>query len=250
LSEIPRTIATPRGGKRPAAFWRLRTFVADRLNPNAFLGLHLTVGVLLGSLGVWALSALLDAVLDNALLVRWDIAADAWIHARVTPQGLNIFNWISRAGSPASMTVLAIVGAIVLLAQRRVVMLIGWIAAFAGASILENVLKLLVHRHRPVYGAAYVSSHSFSFPSGHATMSFTGMAALLYVLWVYWHPSRRLRVLSIVAAAVAVVLVGVSRIYLGVHYPSDVLGGWATGAAWIAVCVSGVAFALHYRRSP
>jgi undecaprenyl-diphosphatase len=246
VSDVPETIDDAPSVKDVRSLKRLREFIADRFNPKAYLGLHLTVGLVIGSLGVWAFSELLDAVLDNATLVRLDIAADAWIHSHVTPQGLNVFHWISQIGSPRSMTILAIAGGIVLLTQRRVVMFIGWAAAFGGAGILENVLKLLVHRRRPAYGSAYVNAHSFSFPSGHATMSFIGMTTLLYVLWVYWHPPRQLRILSIVGAIAFIVLVGVSRVYLGVHYPSDILGGWAAAAAWLAVCVSGVAFTLHY----
>ncbi|MEO6877810.1 MAG: phosphatase PAP2 family protein [Gemmatimonadaceae bacterium] len=244
MKDVPRTIGQ---GKPVGRLGRLRHFIADRLDPKAYLGLRLTVALAIGTLGVWAFSALLDAVLDNALLVRLDIAADAAIHARVTPAGLEIFNLVSRIGSPVSMVAMATVIAIVLWKQKRTTMLVGWIAAFGGGGILEHVLKLLVGRTRPVYGAAYLSGHSYSFPSGHAMMSFIGMTTLLFVLWVYWHPSRPARIASIVAAIVVIVLVGVSRIYLGVHYPSDVLGGWAAGAAWVAVCVSGVAFTLHYR---
>lgn len=247
MSEPPRTIgATPPAG--PVG--RFRQFLSDRLDPKAALGLQLTVGLVVGALGIWAFGALLDAVLDNQVLVRFDVAADAWIHAHVTPGGLNIFNWISRIGSPVSMTGIAVIGAVMLWREGRRIMLVAWIAAFAGGGILEYVLKLIVHRHRPTYGAAYVSAHSFSFPSGHAMMSMVGMAMLLYVLGLYWHPRRIWRVLSILGAIAVVVLVGVSRIYLGVHYPSDVLGGWAGGAAWVAVCVSAAAYALHWQGAP
>lgn len=244
MRDLPKTIGPQASASR---LGRLRSFIANRLDPKTYLGLRLTVGLAIGLLGLWAFSALLDAVLDNALLVRWDFAADAAVHARVTPTGLEIFNWVSRIGSPVSMVAMAVVCAVVLWKQNRTTMLVGWIAAFAGGGILESVLKLLVHRTRPVYGAAYLSGHSYSFPSGHAMMSFIGMTTLLFTLWVYWHPSRPVRIASIVAAIAVIVLVGVSRIYLGVHYPSDVMGGWAAGAAWVAVCVSGVAFTLHYR---
>ncbi|HEY4219440.1 MAG TPA: phosphatase PAP2 family protein [Gemmatimonadaceae bacterium] len=248
MSDVPEAIDDASSTRPVRSLGRLRDFVSDRFNPKAYLGLHLTVALIIGSLGVWAFSALLDAVLDNATLVRLDLAAAVWMHAHVTAQGLKFFNWVSNAGSPRSMTIFGIVGALVLAVRRRFVMFIGWSSAFAGAGILESVLKLLVHRTRPAYGEAYVG-HSFSFPSGHATMSFIGMTTLLYVLWVYWHPPRLLRVLSILAATAVIILVGVSRVYLGVHYPSDVLGGWAFAASWLAVCVSGVAFTMHYRRS-
>jgi membrane-associated phospholipid phosphatase len=184
-------------------------------------------------------------VLDNETLVRWDVASDAWIHSRVTQQGLAVFDWITRAGSPLSMSVLGVVVGALLLWQRRRTILIPWIAALAGGGILDNVIKQLVHRTRPVYGAAYLTGHSYSFPSGHAMGSIIAIGMLLYVLGLYWHPSRLVRISSIIVACIFVVLVGVSRVYLGVHYPSDVMGGWAAGAAWMAVCVSGASFALH-----
>jgi membrane-associated phospholipid phosphatase len=247
LTDTPRTIGeTPPAG--PVG--RLRRFLDDRLDPKAALGLQLTIVLVVAGLGLWAFGALLDAVLDNKLLVRLDIAADAWIHAHVTAGGLEIFNWISRIGSPVSMTLVAVVGAVLLWREGRRIMLVAWAAAFAGGGILENVLKLIVHRTRPTYGAAYLSGHSYSFPSGHAMMSMIGMATLMYVLGLYWHPRRPWRVLSILGAVVLVVLVGVSRIYLGVHYPSDVLGGWTAGAAWVAVCVASVAWPLHRYRPP
>jgi len=235
----------PQGTERPGPIARFRRFTAARFDPKTYLGLHLTVGLVVGALGVWLFSALLDAVLDNETLVRWDVASDAWIHSHVTQQGLAIFDWITRAGSPLSMTVLGVVVGVLLLWQRRRTILIPWIAALAGGGILDDVIKQLVHRTRPVYGAAYLTGHSYSFPSGHAMGSIIALGMLLYVLGLYWHPSRLVRISSIIVACIFVVLVGVSRVYLGVHYPSDVMGGWAAGAAWVAVCVSGASFALH-----
>ena len=226
---------------------RFRRFIAERFDSTTYLGLHLTVGLLVAGLGVWAFSALLDAVLDNEMLVRWDIAADAWIHAHVTPAGLTIFDVLTQLGSPASMVALGVIVAFVLFRQHRRTVLIAWIAAFAGGEILNTIIKNLVHRTRPVYGAAYLKGHSYSFPSGHAMGSIIGIGMLLYVLGLYWHPGRAVRVTTMLLGIVVVVLIGVSRIYLGVHYPSDVLGGWAAGGAWMAVCVTGASIALHRR---
>jgi len=224
---------------------RLRSFLAARFESKTYLGLHLTIALVVACGGIWLLSALIDAVLDNATLVRLDLAADAWVHARVSDAGLHFFVIMSDIGSPAAMTALAIVGGLVLLIRRRPRTLVAWTAAFAGGFAIENILKRVVHRIRPPYGAAYLNGHSFSFPSGHATGSLIGYTMLAYVLIMHWRTSHSLRTVIVAVAALIVLLVGISRIYLGVHYPSDVLGGWVTAAVWVAVCLSAVGVALH-----
>lgn len=114
--------------------------------------------------------------------------------------------------------------------------LIGWLAgALAGAAGLEYVLKHLVDRTRPIV-VPYLAPHSgLSFPSGHATASlaFFGMLAILLA-----HRSRSLAKAPIyIASGLLVGLVGFSRIYLGVHWPTDVLGGYLLGGAWLAFLV-------------
>lgn len=224
---------------------RVRAFLAARLESKTYLGLHLTICLVVACAGLWLLSALVDAVLDNATLVRFDLATDAWIHARVTAAGLQFFSVLTFIGSPRAMTVLAVLGGLVLLLRRRPRTLVAWTAAFVGGFALENIMKRAVHRARPPYGAAYLSGHSFSFPSGHALGSFIGYTMLAYVLILHWHVPRVVRTAFIAFAALIVLLVGVSRVYLGVHYPSDVLGGWITAAVWVAVCLSAAGIALH-----
>ena len=233
----------------PGPLGRLQRFVAARFNPKAYLGIHLVAGLIVVALGVGVFSGLLGGVLDNDILVKWDVAADAWIHARVTTQGLRIFNWITQVGSPPSMIALGVIVAMVLWRQQRRIALIAWGAAFIGGGVFDAVIKQLVHRTRPVYAAAYLHGHTYSFPSGHSMGSIIGIGMLLYLLGIYWHPSRAMRVALIVAAIAIVILIGVSRLYLGVHFPSDVMGGWAAGAAWAAICMNGCSFALHRHES-
>ena len=69
---------------------RTKRFVANRLSTDTYIGLHLTVTFLVAVAAIWLSSALLEAVLDNAALVRWDVAAAEWVHARVTPRGISL----------------------------------------------------------------------------------------------------------------------------------------------------------------
>jgi len=224
-----------------------RKFLERRLDTSTFLGLHLTLGLVVVAGALWLFASLLDAVLDNAFLVRFDKFADRMIHAQTTPAGLAFFNFMSRVGSPVAMTILAIVGGIYLLARRWPTLFVTWVAAFAGGGLLERLLKAVVHRTRPPYGTQYLTGNSFSFPSGHAMASIIGCGMLVYLLFVSRQLGRGGHAVAIGAAAIFVMLVGASRIYLGVHYPSDVLGGWAAGAAWLAICISVAGIVLHHR---
>jgi len=226
---------------------RLWSWILERFDRRTHLGLHLTLALVVGVAAVWAFSALLDAVLDNATLVRMDILVDAQIHRIETPTGTVLFTWITRVGSPVSMAVLGAIGAVVLLIRRERRMFVTWIAAFVGTAVLERTLKVLVHRSRPAYASARLAHQSFSFPSGHAMGSFIGFGMLVYVVAAHWRLSRRARLPLITAAATIILLVGVSRVYLGAHYPSDVLGGYAAAAAWMSACIGGLAVWLNRR---
>ena len=228
---------------------RWRRFVAARLDRSQYLGLHLTVGLLVASLGVWLFGALVDSVLENDVVVHLDVAADAAIHARVTPLGLRIFDGITQLGSPTAMAILMVMGAIVLWRQHRRIALIGWIAAFVGGVLFDSAVKYAVHRARPTYGAAYLHGHTYSFPSGHAMGSMIGYGMLVYLLGLYWHPGRATRWVTYAFVALLVLAVGVSRLYLGVHYPSDVVGGYGAGAAWLAICLTGLSIAQGRARA-
>lgn len=226
---------------------QLRAFFAGRFDTSTYLGLHLTLSLGVAAAGVWLFSSLLDAVLDRAMLVRFDQSAARIIHVQTTPAGLAFFNVVSWVGDPFTMLVGAVIGAIVLLRRGWTIRLVMWVAAFAGGEALEHVLKAVVHRSRPPYGTAYLTDASFSFPSGHAMMSFIGCGIALYVVFVAVRPPVATRIALAAATTILVVLVGMSRVYLGVHFPSDVLGGWAAGAAWLAVCTGVAGIVLHRR---
>lgn len=230
---------------KAAEHGRLRSFLKARLEPKAYLGLHLTVGLILGAAGLWIFGALLDALLDNSMMVKVDIATDAFIHTHMTPRLLRIVLATTELGGPIAMASLAGVGAIVLWRAKRRVILLGWIAAFVGGAIIDEVLKRAVHRTRPTYGAAFVRTDSFSFPSGHAMGSMIGYGMLVSVLFFFWHPKRMWKILVYVLAGLLVLAIGLSRLFLGVHYPSDVAGGWAAALAWLSMCITGVNMARH-----
>ena len=107
-------------------------------------------------------------------------------------------------------------------------------SAVAGGMLISHLLKLLFARPRPEIEHA-VQVFTPSFPSGHATLSavtFLTLAALLSRV----RTRRRVKIYFVSVAVILTVIVGVSRIYLGVHYPTDVLAGWCIGSAWAIAC--------------
>jgi len=111
-------------------------------------------------------------------------------------------------------------------------------AVMLGEGALNTILKLAVHRARPSL-FTHATTLGLSFPSGHAMATFCLMGLILWFVWADLQPV--LQGVTVVAAVAFVVAVGFSRVYLGVHYPSDVLGGWLASTAWL-----GAAPALLY----
>jgi membrane-associated phospholipid phosphatase len=233
-------------GEAARPIHRVKRFLAARLDPESHLGRGLTVSVLILALAVWVLSGLLDAVLDNETLVRMDLKVEQWFHVYATPTGLTIFNGITQLGSPV-VDVLIVVVALVLLRKKDWLLFWNWLIANLGGKGLEYLLKYTVHRSRPEYGAAYLNGHSYSFPSGHSMGATVCYLLIAYLLVARPGVSSTIRVGVFAAASMIVLAVALSRLYLGVHYPSDVLGGIAAGLAWLSVCGAARRFVAHRR---
>ncbi len=104
-----------------------------------------------------------------------------------------------------------------------------------GGWLLSTLLKLGVARPRPELVSHLVVVSDFSFPSGHAMLSavtYLTLGALLYRM----EQRRALKLFYLLTALLLTILIGCSRVYLGVHYPTDVVGGWTAGAAWASLC--------------
>ena len=140
--------------------------------------------------------------------------------------------------SLGGVTVLAIITVLIatyLLLVRKRVTSIFVVASVLGGWVLSHGIKIGVARPRPDLVPHLVEVHDLSFPSGHAMVS--AVTYLTIGLLVAQMQSRRVARCYFVSVAVAItLLVGISRVFLGVHYPTDVLGGWSAGAAWACSC--------------
>jgi undecaprenyl-diphosphatase len=214
--------------------WLLR-----RLTPGQYLGLHLTVGLLAAAGGLWLFGGLAEDLLTGDPIVRFDRALDDYLHAHATPDLTTFFLIVTALGSIEVIVLLGVVEAAFLAWRRRWLFLGSWLAAVAGSAVLNQLLKGLFARPRPHFDHPLLVETSYSFPSGHAMESFVvyGMLAYFAVLALRTWESR---VGVVLGAALLVVLIGFSRMYLGVHYFSDVIAGYAAGGVWLSALITGV----------
>jgi membrane-associated phospholipid phosphatase len=159
----------------------------------------------------------------------WDAAIALWLNARATP-ALDRFWWIvTTLGGVPVMTLMTVALAVALIAQNRASQALFVIISVGGAVVLNLLLKSEFRRARPTLFEPFVVEPNFSFPSGHSTTSAAFVAALVVLSW-----RTRWRWLASCFGILYAVLVGVSRVYLGAHYPSDVIAAWSVTLAWVA----------------
>jgi undecaprenyl-diphosphatase len=221
----------------------------DRIRPLIrWLGRHdlwLVGSLAAAAAGIWIFAEVADAVrereahdIDRAILLAMRSPADPG-----DPVGPRWFEELARdvtalGGSAILLLVtLGVVGYLLLRRERATAVLIG--ATALGAELASTVLKLSFGRPRPELVPAFAHVYTASFPSGHAMLS----AAIYLTFALQLARTQRdslIRGYVIAVALVIVVAVGISRVYLGVHWPTDVLAGWAAGGAW-ALLVWGIA---------
>jgi membrane-associated phospholipid phosphatase len=150
------------------------------------------------------------------------------IHSFQTPLITNVMKIITNIASPfATISILATSSALLIWrGRKRDAFFV--CAATIGALLISLGLKLVFLRPRPQLWTHLVIESDFSFPSGHATIT---MAFALSIIFLAWPTKWRWPV--IIVGAIAVILVGISRLYLGVHFPTDVLAGWLVSAMWV-----------------
>jgi membrane-associated phospholipid phosphatase len=209
-----------------------------RRHPHTYLGLHGVVGFVGATLCTWAFFAIADEYPEKAWLARVDSGFTSWLQVHGTETGESIFSVVSLFGSEIIGALLVAAG-VVLLVRRdwRHLVMLG--VTCGGGAALNVALKDQFQRVRPTFADEFRVT-DWSFPSGHAMDSLIG-----YGLIAYWiarqFPRARWPVAT--AAAAVVVAIGFSRIYLGVHYLSDIVAGYTAGLIWLWVCVTGYRFA-------
>ncbi|HSF26783.1 MAG TPA: phosphatase PAP2 family protein [Actinomycetes bacterium] len=229
--------------------------VSAEVNGSPGLG---SVRVALASLSLLVVAvpfALLLVLVEGrwAPLLRIDVATDDALHAFAVDHDtfVNLMRLLSWSGSTTVWFVVYGAIAATLLVRGRLRLATFVVVTIAGSSLLNSFAKSAVDRARPALADPVARADGWSFPSGHAQAAIVGYTVLVLLLvWVSpWPAIARWRWLIGVAAAVMILAIGFSRIALGVHYLSDVLGGYLLGAAWMLALVSAFGVLSRGRRA-
>ena len=181
--------------------------------------------------------AVVAAVDHIQQITSWDVRALQWLHSGTSPLGIDVLTAVSLAGSPEFLACLGLIVAVLLIWKRQRNYLAGWIVALVGGEILESVLKLLIQRPRPEYSDPLLTHFTYSLPSGHAMTSLIAYSMFSHVLISVWKPNRAAQIGILATAVLLIMGIGFSRVYLGVHYVSDIVAGFAAGTFWASLCI-------------
>ncbi|HET7463568.1 MAG TPA: phosphatase PAP2 family protein [Longimicrobium sp.] len=242
--------AQSRQGPEPArrAMFGLFRWVGDHV--KGFYGavgalLIVGVGVIVACVAVFA--ALADEVMEGDTLPI-DNAVLLWMNRHASPPLTGLALDITALGAGTVVWLLVIVASVFLWVSRhRYSVLLLWVSIL-GSGLINATMKLFFDRPRPhLFPWRVPYAGLSSFPSGHSMTSMVCYATLAYLI-TRLVDSRFLRRFTIGLAAVIVVLIGLSRMYLGVHYPTDVLAGFIMGLAWSSFCalmIEGIRYFRH-----
>lgn len=207
---------------------------AKRLSPRYWPAVGAAPLAAIFCLLAWA-TAHGPAPFDRPVLLALRDATDTSLP--VGPAWLGMFlHGMTMAAASATLAVAGLFAAAVAAWRKRFGAAAFAVAALGGAIALGSVLKHLFARARPDIVRHLVETQTTSFPSGHAVNSAAACAMLCLLLAGVRDP--RLRLGGRIAAVLFALLAGASRLYFGVHWPSDVLAGWCAGTAWVLLCAA------------
>ena len=193
-----------------------------------------------------AFAIIAASVATTAPILKQDLQVSVFLHTHNNPVFTAFLYAITQIHSPVGMTIMASLLAVVLWRQGHHYWTLSLLMAVPGGMIVNTVIKEIFHRARPTWDDPLFTLTSASFPSGH-----TAGATLFYgfiAAYMVWNMKKVLpRVIVVICCAFMVALVGFSRIYLGVHYLSDVLAAMSISTVWLILCLIAVRGLAHRR---
>jgi undecaprenyl-diphosphatase len=209
---------------------------------SKFLIWGLSISVLL-----LAIFAKLSGDLLYNELATFDRVVGEFIRGFATPSLTRVAIILTNLGSAyVEIGLTVVVGAFLLFRYKHTWETVLLVISLSGAWLLNTILKVLFHRARPDI-VHLVKAGGYSFPSGHAMVATAFYGVIGYLLWLNLRSRSKPSWYIVVCTFVLIISIGISRIYLGVHYPSDVIAGYVVGGVWAIACIMGLKEIRHYK---
>jgi len=251
-------------------FPRFFKFVKKRLTPDEIFGLYLTVGIIVSAIFIYLFLNILFGLFTQDLLVMSDLRVLNIAATYRTPSLDQFMFFITTLGSGEVIFTGASVFAIFFYLTNHWRYLVSILTSVVFGEFFYRIFKHVIERPRPPISLSLVHASGYSFPSGHAFMAMAFYGLITYFIYRSFKDFRvrhisslkiglkyrkfivkynkTLRAGAIMLFALLIGFIGYSRIYLGVHWPTDVLAGFAAGAAWITVFVTVLEIRRKFRR--
>lgn len=200
----------------------------------SILGLELLGGLIALTAGAWVFGLTAEALAEGDTKVDTRLAN--WLHEHASSGWTEFFEAVTFLGNVPTLAVVTLAASVVLWRKRRIDELQLLLLAAIGAEILTVGLKLGFERQRPFFSDPLATESTYSFPSGHSSVSLAVYGTIGFIAARHGQTRGR-QIAALVVAAALVLLIGFSRLYLGVHFLSDVIAGFSIGIAWVALCV-------------
>ncbi len=219
----------------------LRAFLRRRFTREGALGLYVTVGFLACAVLVSVLAAIGEDVVELHGAGPVDRAVTMAVLGLHSPALDLVMTNVTQLGNFRFLIPASVLVSILFAMQHHRVSAILFLGSVLGGFALESLMKIVIRRDRPDLWPALVKETTYSFPSGHATMSTLFFGTCVAVVF---HSTRRPgpRVAAVAVAAVLSLAVSFSRIYLGAHWLTDVVAGMLLGLFWVVVCATGTEY--------
>ena len=214
---------------------RLFLFIKDRFDRKRFWGLSATVLSFVFLYVLILFAGIVEDIITSDVIVSLDTRIENLLFAFRNAGIVKVFLWITLLGKPQIVFLFTAITAAILWLKKMKFYIMPLLVTITGSVIFTYLSKIAFHRVRP--DVAVYAENSFSFPSGHATIAIAFYGFLVY-LFIHTTKQWSKKVNIFFAGLLLIIAIGFSRLYLGVHYLSDVWAGYLVGALWLIVSIS------------
>lgn len=212
-------------------------FIKKRLTPNEKYGLYLTIGTLFTLFFVFLFFGIIQDYIGQEALIKTDLRIINLVSQYRKPYLSELMLFITHLAKGEVVTVAVIFSLIILFLLNKWSYFKSLLIFVLGGELFVWIIKNIIDRPRPPLATALVTETSYSFPSGHSFIAIAFYGLITFFIFESLN-KKYLKNLTLIFGFILVILIGFSRIYLGAHWPSDVLASYASGLAWLSIIIT------------